>query len=73
MAGLLLVLVGAIIPAIDYGGLAAWLLTLVTKTLSILIPAAIAAAVLLVECLLATEAIGQILDRTDIAAVDAVE
>jgi hypothetical protein len=73
MAGMLLVLVVAIVPAALLGGLAAWLLYLVTATIPLLIPAAVATAVLLVECLLATEAIGYVLDRTDIAAVDAVE
>ena len=36
----------------------------------VIIPAAIATTVLLIECWIASEAIGAVFDRTDVSAVD---
>jgi len=44
-----------------------------TGTIPIVIPALLAAVVVLAECWAATELLGRVLDRTDVSAVDAAE
>src|SRR5262249_40818983 len=73
MAGMLLVLVMAVPPAAAVAGIAALGLSFLTGRLWVVIPALLASAILVAECLLASEAIGHVLDRTDIAALDAIE
>jgi hypothetical protein len=45
----------------------------VTGTISIVVPAVVAAAVLLLESFVASEGIGRLLDRMDVSAIDAQE
>lgn len=73
LAGTMVALVFAVVPAAVFGGLAALAVYFATSLIPVILPAAIVTAVLLVECLLATEALGRIMDRTDIGAVDAPE
>lgn len=73
LAGTMVALVLAVVPAAVFGGLAALAVYFATSLIPVILPAAIVTAVLLVECLLATEALGRIMDRTDIGAVDAPE
>lgn len=73
MVGLLLVLIVAVIPAVVIFGLARFALYLVTGTLTIVLPALVAALALLVEAYLGSYFVGKILDRTDVSAVDAPE
>jgi hypothetical protein len=45
----------------------------VSGVIVVLIPSAIIASVLVVECLLVIEMLGQVLDRTDVSAVSPAE
>jgi len=73
MLGLLLVLVVAVLPA----GIAAAVLGLglyyLIGGIPIIVPAIIAAAILLAEAMLLSRAVGKLLDRTDVSAIDALE
>jgi len=71
--GMMIVLVVALLPAALLAGVAGFIGYSMTKTIPIIVPAAIAAAALLVECHFASEAIGRLLDRTDVSAIDAAE
>jgi len=73
MAGLLLVLIVAVIPAAIIWGLTRLALYFVTGTLTIIVPALVAAAVLFIEAYLASYLVGKMLDRTDVSAIDAQE
>jgi ABC-2 type transport system permease protein len=73
MFGLLLVIVVAALPATLAAGVVAVAIYAATGRVLVTLPAAVAAVVLLIECLLATEAIGRALERTSIADVDAGE
>jgi hypothetical protein len=73
MAGLLLVLIVAVIPAAIIWGLTRLALYFVTGTLTIIVPALVAAAVLFIERILQVISVGKMLDRTDVSAIDAQE
>jgi hypothetical protein len=73
MFGALLAMLVAILPAAILGGLAGFLYSLATGTFPVLLPAVLAAFVLVVEGFVVSEAIGRVLDRTDVTAVDAAE
>jgi hypothetical protein len=61
----------ALLPAALSAGGAAFIISLVVGRVPAIPVAAVAAVVLVAECWIATEAIGQILDRTDVTAIDA--
>ncbi len=73
LAGMLLVLVLAVLPAALVAGAALGIAYLATGTILVVAPGALAGATLLVEVYLATELVGDLLDRTDIAALEAIE
>jgi hypothetical protein len=73
MFGLLLVLVVSVLPAGLAGGIVMFAVYWTTGSLPIVLPAVIAAVVLLVEALLTSEAVGKALDRTDVSSMDAME
>ena len=73
MIGLLLVVVVAALPAGVAAGLVGLAIYAATGSALVLPATVVATVVLLIECLLATEGIGRILDRTNIGDVDAGE
>jgi len=73
MAAMLLGLTVAVIPAAVAGAIAVFALYFVTGSSAVVIPAIVAAAVLLLEAYLISHAVGRLLDRTDISAIDATE
>jgi ABC-2 type transport system permease protein len=73
LAGNLIVLALSILPAAIIAALVAGAAYLATHTISVVMPALIMAAVMIAECWLAVEALGRVLDRTDVNAVDARE
>ena len=70
MAGLLLVVIVAVVPAAIVAGLVRFLLFWLTGSASIVFPAIAASIVLFAEATLASRLIGKILDRTDVSSVD---
>ena len=73
MAGLVLVLAAALLPAAIAGGVAGLGIHLLTGGIPIVVPALVAAAMLLCEAFVVSGAVGRLLDRTDISAIDAQE
>jgi ABC-2 type transport system permease protein len=73
MAGNLIVLVLFILPGALAAGLVSFAVYSITHSAIIVVPALTVALVMIVECWLAVEALGRILDRTDVNAVDARE
>ena len=71
--GLLIALVGALIPAALVAGVVAGAVYAATGVVLVILPAMIVATVLVVECVAAVEALGRVLDRTDVSAVSPVE
>ena len=73
MAGILLTLVLSLLPGAVVAGLLMAAVYWLTGTLLIVIPALLVALVVIVECWVATELLGRVLDRTDVTAIDPVE
>jgi hypothetical protein len=73
MVGLLIVVGVAALPAGTAAAVVGLAIYAANGTKSIFLPALAATIVLLVECVIATEAIGRVLDRTDISDVPAGE
>jgi hypothetical protein len=73
MAANLFALLLAALPGAIVGGGVAFAVYALTGTTPILIPALLAAVVVLAECWAATELLGRVLDRTDVTAVDPAE
>jgi hypothetical protein len=73
MLALLLVDVVALLPAAIVAALFGAVLYFLTTQIAVIVPAIAAALVLLAEAFLASEAIGKLLDRTDISEIDAPE
>jgi hypothetical protein len=71
MVGVMLAVGGALIPAVLLATLAGFVLHAAVGAAPVMVTAAVLAAVLVGECLLAVAALGSALDRTDISAVDA--
>jgi len=71
--GMLLVLAVGVLPAAVAGAVVMLPLYWTTGTWPVVIPSLVAAAVLAVEALLVSEAIGKAFDRTDVTAIDATE
>jgi len=70
MAGSILTLVVAVVPAALLGGTVFFAVRTLIGGMPIVLTAAVAGAVLLVEALVCTELIGAMLDRTDVTALD---
>lgn len=73
LAGMLVTLVLAILPAAVFGAIAGAAIYFATSVVPVIVPAAVVTASLLAECLLATEALGRVMDRTDPSAIEAIE
>jgi hypothetical protein len=71
MLGTLLALVAAVLPAALVAGVAALVAYALVGTILIVVPGALAGATLLAEAFAGSEIVGALLDRTDIAAIDA--
>ena len=73
MIAVVLALVVSLVPAAIVAGIAAGVIYLLTGTISVVLPGAVAGAALLVEALAGSEFVGAILERSDISALDATE
>ena len=73
VAGTLIALVLAILPAAIAAAVVTVAVYWTTHTIIVVVPALTLAAVMVMECWLAVEALGRLLDRTDINAVEAQE
>ncbi len=73
MAGNLITLVLSILPGAIVGGGLALVVYWTTGVLLVVLPALILAVFLLAESWLAIEALGRVLERTDVSAIEATE
>jgi ABC-2 type transport system permease protein len=69
--GMVFALLIALLPAAIAAGLVGFGIYYATGTVRILIPAIAAAITIVVGCVFAIEALGRVLDRTDVSAIDA--
>ncbi|MEO8679060.1 MAG: putative ABC exporter domain-containing protein [Vicinamibacterales bacterium] len=72
-AGVLITLVVALVPAGIVAALVAAGVYLVTGVVPVILPAAIVACLVIVECIVVIELLGRVLDRTDVSAVSPAE
>ncbi|HEV3216702.1 MAG TPA: putative ABC exporter domain-containing protein [Vicinamibacterales bacterium] len=70
LAGIVLTLGASLLPAALVAGAAGLVLYLVTRSIPVVVPAAIMAVVLIAECLVAIDGLGRVFERTDASAVD---
>ena len=70
LAGVMVVLLIAVVPAAIVAGMVAWTERAVTHRLFVVPPAVAAASVLFAQAFLGSEALGRVLDRTDISAIE---
>ena len=73
LAGVLLTVVVAILPAAIAAGIAGLLIYQLTKTIPVVVPAIVAAGVMVAECAVVIEILGRVLDRTDVAALEPID
>jgi ABC-2 type transport system permease protein len=73
MAGVLLMLAVSLLPGAAVAAAVMLVAYWLTGTLLIVLPALLVALVVVVECWVATELLGRVLDRTDVAAIEPVE
>lgn len=73
MIVVVLALVAALVPAAAIAAIGAGIVYLLTGTFPVFVPAVLAGGALLVEAYAASEVIGAILDRSDLAAIDPSE
>ena len=73
LAGILLTLALSLLPGVVVAGALMAIVYWLTGTLLIFIPALLVAFVVLVECWVAAELLGRVLDRTDVTAIEPVE
>ncbi|MEO5740430.1 MAG: hypothetical protein ABIS29_07530, partial [Vicinamibacterales bacterium] len=73
MAGVILTVVVALVPAALVAGAVAATIYFVSGVLVVVIPSAIITCMLIVECFLVVEMLGLVLDRTDVSAVSPAE
>jgi len=73
MAGILLTLALSLLPGAAVAALVMAIVYWLTGILLIVLPAALVAFVVIVECWVATELLGRALDRTDVTAIEPVE
>jgi hypothetical protein len=72
-AGIWLTLLLAVVPAALVAGVVAAGVYWATGVLPVVLAAAVGAAVIFSECLLATEALGRALDRADVGSIEPTE
>jgi hypothetical protein len=70
MAGIWISLVIALLPAALVAGIAGFAIYWTLHVIPVVVPAAVAAVVVVAECWVAVELLGRILDRTDVSAVE---
>lgn len=73
MIVVVLALAAAVIPAAAVAAIGAGIVYLITGTFSVFVPAVLSGGALLAEAYAASEVIGAILDRSDLAAIDPSE
>jgi hypothetical protein len=73
MAGVILALATALLPAAVVAGLVGFVVYTITQAVPIVAPAATLAVVMIGECWIAAELLGGVLDRTDVAALGPVD
>ncbi len=73
MAGILLTLALALIPAALVAGAAGFAVYWTMGIVPVILPAALGSAILVVECWVAVQILGRVLDRTDVSAIEPVE
>ena len=73
MAGIILTLVVALLPAVMTAGVLGLAIYMATHTIPVVAPAIVVAAVVIAECWVATELLGRVFERTDVSAVEPVE
>ena len=73
MAGILLTLVVALLPGAAVAAVLVFAVYWLTGTILVVLPALLVAGVVVVECWVATELAGRVLDRTDVTAIEASE
>lgn len=73
VAGMLILLIVSVLPAAIVAGVVNGIIYWITGSILIVLPAAIVAIVMVVECALAIEGLGRILDRTDVSALSPIE
>ena len=73
LAGNAIALVLFLLPGAIAAAIVTFTVYTITQSVIVVLPAFIVAAVMIVECWLAVEALGRILDRTDVNSVDARE
>jgi ABC-2 type transport system permease protein len=71
LAGMLITLAVSLLPGALIAGVVALLVYWTTGVMLVILPALIAAFVVVGECWLAAEGLGRVLDRTDVSAIDA--
>jgi ABC-2 type transport system permease protein len=73
MAGNMIVLALSILPGVIVAAIVVFVVYFLTHTIIFVVPALTVALVIIAECWFAVEALGRLLDRTDVNAVDARE
>lgn len=73
LAGIMLTLVVSVLPAAIVAALVAGAIYFSMGVVPVIVPAAIVAVVMVVECLLVIEWLGRVLERTDVSAIEASE
>lgn len=73
MGGMIVTLLVAVLPAVLFAAIVGAAISFATSVIPVIVPAAVATTVLLAECVLASEALGRVMDRTDPAAIEPVE
>jgi ABC-2 type transport system permease protein len=73
MAGTILALGTALVPAAIAAGLVGFGIYSITQAIPIVIPAVVLAVVMIGECWVAAELLGGVLDRTDVSALEPVD
>ena len=73
MAGITLTLALSLLPGAAVAAGLMFVVYWLTGTLLIVLPALLVALVVIVECFVATELLGRVLDRTDVTAIEPVE
>ena len=73
LAGILLTLAVSLLPGAVVAGVVVFVFYFLTRTYLIVVPALLFTAFVIAECWLVIEALGRVLDRTDVTAIDATE
>lgn len=73
MAGMVLTLLLAVLPAAILAAVVAGLVFLAISVIPVIVPSAVVTTILLIECVVASELLGRVVDRTDPTAIEPVE